>query len=194
MAKKYELTNEIKKWGGHTLHRIRALKDFGIVKIGDLGGWVESKRNLSQDGICWIYDNASVYGRARVCDSAIVCEYAVVEGNARVYGSASVYGNARVCDNAIVYGIARVCGTAIICDDAKVCRSEDYIVVQGFGRMQRTTTFYRLKDGDIGVTCGCFNGTIKEFRDEVKETHGDNKYAQEYLMIADLMELHFGKE
>lgn len=164
MAKKYELTNEIKKWGGHTLHRIRALKDFGIVKIGDLGGWVESERNLSQDGICWIYDNARVYGRAIVCDSAIV------------------------------YGVARVCGIAIICNDAKVCRSEDYIVVQGFGRVQRATTFYRLKNGDIGVTCGCFDGTIREFRDEVKETHGDNKYAQEYLMIADLMELHFGKE
>lgn len=175
------------------LHRIRALKDFGIVKIGDLGGWVESERNLSQDGICWIYDNASVYGRARVCDSAIVCEYAIVEGNARVYGSARVYGNARVCDSAIVYGTARVCGVAIICNDAKVCRSEDYIVVQGFGRVQRTTTFYRLKNGDIGVTCGCFDGTIREFRDEVKETHGGNKYAQEYLMVADLMELHFGK-
>lgn len=26
---------------------------------------------------------------------------------------------------------------------------------------------------------------------KVKETHGDTKYAKEYLMIADLMEMHF---
>ena len=56
------------------------------------------------------------------------------------------------------------------------------------------TTFYRLKDGNIGVVCGCFHGAIKQFRDKVRETHGDSKYAREYLMIADLMELHFGEE
>ena len=28
------------------------------VHQGDLGGFVESERNLSQEGSCWIYDNA----------------------------------------------------------------------------------------------------------------------------------------
>lgn len=54
-----------------------------------------------------------------------------------------------------------------------------------------TSTFYRLKGGEIGVACGCFRGTIKQFKEKVKETHGDSKHAREYLMIADLMELHF---
>ena len=46
------------------------------------------------------------------------------------------------------------------------------------------------------MRCGCFSGTLDEFRVKVKETHKDSKYAQEYLMIADLMEMHFagGKE
>lgn len=79
------------------------------------------------------------------------------------------------------------------CGDAKVCWNTDYTAVRGFGREQRVTTFYRLKDGDIGVACGCFHGTIKQFRDKVSKTHGDSKYAREYLMIADLMELHFGE-
>lgn len=170
MNKKYELTNETKEWCGHTLHRIRALKDFGDVKAGELGGWIESEHNLSQGGDCWIYDNAEVYDGARVCGDAIVCGSATVSGKATVGGYATV------------------------CNAAEVCQNTDYIVVQGFGREQRTTTFYRLKDGDIGVACGCFRGTIKQFRDKVKETHGDSKYAKEYLMIADLMELHFGEE
>jgi hypothetical protein len=42
--KKYELTTE-KKNG---LYRIRALKSFGDVKEGDLGGFIESEKNLSQ--------------------------------------------------------------------------------------------------------------------------------------------------
>ena len=56
------------------------------------------------------------------------------------------------------------------------------------------TTFFRLKSGEIGVRCGCFYGTVEQFRGKVKETHGNSKYAKEYLMIADLMELHFGHE
>ncbi|EJF84065.1 hypothetical protein MCU_00733 [Bartonella elizabethae Re6043vi] len=39
MEKKYELTDETIEVDGHTLHRIRALKDFGDLKTGDLGGF-----------------------------------------------------------------------------------------------------------------------------------------------------------
>lgn len=46
--KKYELTNETKIFNGVELHRIKALKDFGDVKKGDLGGWLEKEENLSQ--------------------------------------------------------------------------------------------------------------------------------------------------
>jgi hypothetical protein len=48
------------------LYRVVALKDFGNVKAGDIGGWVESEHNLSQEGDCW------VYGDAYVCDDAQV--------------------------------------------------------------------------------------------------------------------------
>ena len=87
-------------------------------------------------------------------------------------------------------------GNACVSGNAWVSGNLDYAIVGGFGREQRTTTFFRQKDGMVGVKCGCFYGTLEEFRGKVKETHKDSKYAQEYLMIADLMELHFagGKE
>ena len=90
------------------LFRIKALKDFNYVKKGDIGGYVESEKNLSQLGDCWIYDNAKVYDNAEVCDNAQVC------------GKAKVYGNARVCDDAIVRDDARVWGNAIVRDNARV--------------------------------------------------------------------------
>ena len=96
--------------------------------------------------------------------------YVEKEENLQHDGDAWVYGNARV------YGDA------------------DYACVKGFGRKFRNTTFFRNKDGGISVSCGCFFGTVSEFRDKVKNTHGDSKMANEYLMIADLMEYHFGKE
>ena len=50
----------------------------------------------------------------------------------------------------------------------------------------------RQTDGSIGVRCGCFSGTLDEFREQVKNTR-EGKIAKEYLMIADLMEYHFQK-
>ena len=65
MSKKYELTNESIELTKDdeskvTLYRIKALKDFCDVKEGELGGWVESEDNLSQEGTCWVYEDAEV--------------------------------------------------------------------------------------------------------------------------------------
>ena len=54
--KKYEILMDEKntiEWQGRTLHRIRALKNFGDVKKDDLGGYIEDENNLSQKGNCW---------------------------------------------------------------------------------------------------------------------------------------------
>ena len=42
------------------LKRIRALRDFGDVKKGDLGGYIQDSSLLDHAGECWIYDNACV--------------------------------------------------------------------------------------------------------------------------------------
>ena len=108
-----------------------------------------------------------------------------------MYGDAEVYGDARVYGDAWVYGDARVYGNARVYGDARVCGNDDFATVHGFGSEHRTTTFFRLKDGNIGVRCGCFYGNLSEFRKKVVETHGETKKAKEYLMIADLMEFRF---
>ena len=181
--KKFELTTEfITNIFGTKLFRIKALIEFGNVKEGDLGGYIEKEENLSQKDNAWVYDNARVYGDAWVC------------GDAQVYGDAWVYDNARVYGDAWVCGDAQVYGDAWVCGDARVCGDAGYAYAHGFGSVCRTTSFFRLKDGGVGVQCGCFSGTIQEFRDKVRETHGDTKKAKEYLMLADLMELRFKED
>lgn len=136
--KKFKLTSEfIVDISGVKLFRIKALIEFGNVKAGDLGGYIEKEENLSHTGNAW------------------------VSGDAQVSGDARVFGD------------------------------KDYAYAHGFGSCNRTTTFFRLKDGDVGVRCGCFYGTLAQFRDNVCETHGETKKAQEYLMLADLMDFRF---
>ena len=69
---------------------------------------------------------------------------------------------------------------------------KEMIKFEGFGSKHRCTYFFKLTDGRIYVRCGCFAGYIDEFREQVKETHGDNKFAKEYEAVADLAEMHFG--
>lgn len=78
---KYDITSETRLSGPVTLHRITALRDIPRhgVKAGDLGGWIESERNLSQSDDAWISGDASVWGNASV------------SGDARVSGDASVW-------------------------------------------------------------------------------------------------------
>ena len=168
--KKFELTTEsITNEAGKKLFRIKALIDFGDVKAGELGGYVEKEGNVSQDDNAWVSGDAEVFG------------------NAKVSGNALVFGDAKVSGRALVFGNARVSGDALISDNA------DYALVQGFGIKFRCTTFYRGKNKKIMVNCGCFHGDLEEFRKQVKETRS-GKIAKEYLMIADLMEYHFVSE
>lgn len=126
MSKKYKLTDETINLNGATLYRIEALKDFGEIKKGDKGGFIESENNLAHEGNAWVSNNAHVYGDSCVFDNAHVYGNAFVSGCAQVYGNAFVYGNAwlydntRVCGYAWVADNARVYGDANVCDDSSV--------------------------------------------------------------------------
>ena len=126
MEKKYKLTDETINLNGVTLYRIEALKDFGEIKKGNKGGFIESENNLAHEGNAWVSDNARVYGDACVFDNAQVYGNAFVSGYAQVYGNAFVYGNAWASDNARLCGYAwvsdnaRVYGDANVCDDSSV--------------------------------------------------------------------------
>ena len=186
--KKYEFTGKIKTIFGIEFKQIRAIISFGCVVAGEIGGWIECEENLSQSGDAWVSDDARVYGNARVSDDARVY------GNAWVSGDARVSDDARVSGNAWVSGDARVSGNARVSGDAEVKKDDDYMAIGGAGRYNRFTTFFKCRDKTIKVVCGCFFGTIIEFRAKVKETHKGNKHEKVYLAMADMAELQIGND
>ena len=143
--KKFEFTGETKTislfFRTATLHRIRAVAEFGLVKVGDLGGWIEKEENLSHEGKAW------------------------------VWGNAKVWGNAEVCGNAKVFSVSHV------------------LVIGAIGSRDDFTTFFRDKDNEITVKCGCFLGKIDKFLEKVTQTHGDSKYALVYRAAVEVARL-----
>lgn len=169
MEKKYELTDETICCIGHTLHRIKALKDFFDIKKGDIGGFIEKEGNLSQDDDCWVYDNAKVFDGAKVFGNAIVFGYVTVSDNARVFDYAQVFGDAEV------YGSAHISGNAKVYDDAKVygnaeIKSEkDYITFKNNWSSYRWFTW--TKSNNMWKV-GCFYGTGEEL---IKKAYKDSE-------------------
>ena len=190
---KYRLTDETIDFCDATLYRIEALRNFGSIKAGDKGGFVQSYHNLSREGDCWIhgeakvlgnakvYENAQVFGRAEVCGYASVKGDAFVFGIAKVYGSAFVKGNAfvfgraevydwaKVYDKAEVFGVASVYGNAFVKGDAIIKTGRDYIVFKNWWSSDRYFTWTRSNNM---WNVGCFYGTGKEL---IKKAYADSE-------------------
>ena len=157
--KKYELTSETKVIDGVEVHRIKALKSFGNVKKGQLGGWIKSEKNLSQDGDAWVYDNAVVFNNAKVSGDATVC------GDATVGGNATISGNATVC------------GDAMINEDA------DFIVFKNWWSSGRYFTWTRSNNK---WKVGCFYGSGEEL---IAKAYKDSeKSGREYERVVKYVE------
>ena len=208
MNQKFELTEDVIILDGRMLRRVRALRDFGSVKKGEVGGWVEKEENLSDEGWAWIDDDAMVAGNARVQDNAKVFGHAMINGNAIIQGNAYVSDyavvncnavvtdDAYIRDHAIISGNARIAGHVELTGETKVVgdalirEKEDLLVISRLGSRFDAITFYRDISGRIFVKCGCFVGDIDKFTREVKKTHKINKFAKEYALAAKLAKVH----
>lgn len=159
--KKYEiLKGDSKTYYNNTVYRIKALKDFGDVKAGDVGGYIQSEEHLSHTGNCWVYDDAVVYGHAKVKNNAKVFNNAEVGGYSRVTGDAQVHNDAQIKGlaeinekavvrdyaivegvvegGAIVYEYAKVLDTTYIDSNARVCGMaiiKDCTHITGYARI-----------------------------------------------------------
>ena len=190
VEKKYKLTDETTVVHGDiTLYRIQALRDFGDVKKGDLGGFVESEENLFHRGDSWVYDNAKVFGNAhvfinaKVYGNAKVFDNASVLDNAQIYDDAFIHGDALICGNTHVNGNTRIFGKFCIDGDAHISSDRDYIVFKNWWSSGRYFTWTRSNDM---WTCGCFHGTGKEL---IEKAYNDSEVSgREYERIVNYVE------
>ena len=63
----------------------------------------------------------------------------------------------------------------------------------GYGSEGRTTYAIPMKSG-VYVRCGCWAGSLKEFRERIKKIYQDNQIQEEYLLLADLFEVRWKRE
>ena len=169
MNKKYELVkSDSIVLEGRTLYRIKALRAISEgIPSGILGGYIESEKNLSQDGDCFVCDTSRVYGNATVSENAIVRCSSEVADNAVISGNA-------IIDHSVVYDSSVVDGgafahnsiiqeSAIITDASSVYDSS----VRGHSMICDHAAIYRCKVSDDSTVGGNSNLTKCRVEDTV---------------------------
>lgn len=133
-GRKYTLSDVRARLHGITLYRIRAQRDIPIhgVKAGDLGGYVESEANLSQEGDCWIYG-----------DFCTVCQDAHVSGDVKLVGSMLALSNSKLSGKGVIDG-----RNAIFSKDACIKGQGDFSVEE---TNQLSITVYRTTDSTAAI-------------------------------------------
>lgn len=102
---------------GVTLYRIQALKDFGDVKAGDLGGYIADSSQLSQNGNCWVYSKSNKLVCGRVTENAIINSL----GSSRdsiINGDVFICRNSKILNDVDIIGSVDIRGDSIISSKA----------------------------------------------------------------------------
>ena len=86
----------------HKYFRIKSLKNFHNVRKGEIGGLVRNYHNLSQEGGCWIYDDARVKDNAKISEDAHITDTAIISDNVQISGFTVIGGDVVVYGDKII--------------------------------------------------------------------------------------------
>lgn len=150
---KYKVDYEDKiKYGGRILYRIVALRDFSDVKAGDRGGYVQSERNLSQQGDCWIYDEAMAMDNTLVAQNAKMYHSAKLWGSAKMTNFAEIHNKAQMFNKSFMGGHARIFGESMMYDCSKIL---DLAEMHGCSCIMNNASMYDDSSMyDYSIMCG----------------------------------------
>lgn len=118
--KKYELVacQSVDHCGQTFSYRVKATKDFLGIHKGDLGGYVHSEDNLSQEDNCWVDETSYLADNCEVTDNAQILNGSLIAGDAHISGEAMVR-NSQVTGTASVWNRVVVVDS-ILRDNARV--------------------------------------------------------------------------
>ena len=161
-----------------------------------------------------VMDAARISESAVLCDSACAMNYSTVCGlsvmsdksvaagfstigkavvctdTVRVYERATVWGDIKITGDSHIHGKVNLTMSPITLCDADIFQQFHVVAFHGFGSRLSSTAVYNNRNGGLYVTCGCFNGTIGEFKRKVRETHGGNQFAKEYDALIKMVLKH----
>lgn len=164
--KKYELTDITIEFEGRKLYRIIALKDFFDVKKGDIGGYVQSEDNLSQEGDCWVYDQAKCMDNARMFDNSKIYDSSKMFDNSEMHDNSKMHDHSKMFDDSEMHDYSEMLDRSVLYRDS-VLKDKEKLYRELFFKADKFIEFYTEEAGM--VTGVLRNGKILFSIDYYKE-------------------------
>lgn len=159
------LKDDTIKINGHTLYRIKALRDIrDDVLANTTGGYVEKEENLSQDDISWIWPGAKVYGNVKIFGNSAIMGDVQIAGNVSISHTTmlghrshiNIIGNGHICIYNGRFG-ASIGGEIRICNSLSSNQTMHITSTEIFGNV-------RITDSNITASkkekISLFNNTV----------------------------------
>lgn len=195
--KKYRLTKKyITLENGLHLYQIKALRDFGDVRKGQLGGYVQCEDNLAHDGECWIYDEAKVYDNARVekdaklFDQVMVHANAIVSDRVRIYHHVNIDEHAHIYDYTVLYDHVCIKSYATLNCHTHITKNAiikdyhdfytGYLDSRHASLHRKPITIYYTPKKEVRVVYKHKTYNLQGFIDEVRNVLGYISYAEDF--------------
>lgn len=104
---------------GVIVRRIRAIKEISEfdVFVGDIGGFVQNKSNLTSAS--WCADDACIY------DDAVVCKGSLVISKCKIFGKAKLSSGVRVSSKVEIGGNVNLTGLIFVGNETKILGNEE---------------------------------------------------------------------
>jgi hypothetical protein len=132
------------------------------------------------------------------CSSCSDCSYCRSCSDCSSCRSCSSCSDCSYCRSCSSCSDCSYCRSCSSCSDCSYCRScSDFktnpqrITSSFLGSRNSQTTYY-WDDKREQIICGCFKGTLEEFEEKVKITHGDNDFAKGYFKWIELVRMYRG--
>lgn len=166
-------------------HRAKSVMGFKVEQLYYperqlYGGYVACAANIGSGVL--VIQNAAIIGDAAIKDEAVIYGDAIVRGRVQIGGNARIGGKVVLEGNFSIFG------------NAKIESMDDFVVVGPIGARKANTVFYRMiSPGMLGVTCGCYTGTMAEFSERVAKVYPPgSKLRKEYDAAIDFASKKLG--
>jgi hypothetical protein len=176
-----------------TLYRIIAVKNFGKVRKGEKGGYIESEYNLDTNDNSWIDKDSKVCGKCRVTDDSylynsiligkILIRYSTIKDSNLFGDDRTIYEQKIKNEN----------NFNLIFDD----KPKDEFIIYNIGRhgsKNKTETIFYIKNDILYIKDSFMkmNTYEWEFVTQLRKLYGNKKKViAEYLFAIELAKFHF---
>jgi len=146
---------------------------------------------------CIDSDSCNFCNSCNFCDSCNSCNSCNSCYSCNSCNSCDSCNFCNFCDSCNSCNSCNFCNSCNSCNSCNFCKNYKQnphrYIGNYIGSRNKQTITYWLHD-NVQVVCGCWKGTLPEFKQRIQDVHGENEYGRQYKKYIGIVEMIIEKE